>query len=331
MSNRGKIALVIAGGQISMKFNEQIQTLQPTLAPEEMLGWLPAELAKKIFVIDWSRQPSSHYTVRMTADLVQVLSKAVFDGADGVVVTCGTDTLEEMAYLADLYWAYPQPLIFTAAVYPPDDLGSDAKLNLDQAVCASLSRECWGMGVLVCVQEQLFAASEITGTACQRKDFFSSPGRGPLAQFIGGRVDILRRRKRATILEEGMTPSRDVELLTASLGGGDRMIEILSTDGRRELDGLVIAGFGNGNVPPSWIPHIKKLLKDAIPVVITTRCPEGHTRETPYSFEGSMTRLLEMGVLDGGHLRPAQARLKLAAGLGAGMRKDDLQRYLFDE
>jgi len=68
-----------------------------------------------------------------------------------------------------------------------------------------------------------------------------------------------------------------------------------------------------------------------VPVVITTRCPEGHTREIPYSFEGSMSRLLEMGVLEGGSLRPAQARLKLAAGLGAGLRRADLQQYLLEQ
>lgn len=331
MSSRGKIALVIAGGQIGMRFNEQMNSWQPVVTPEEMLQWLPEEMAAKTFVVDWSHQPSSHYSIRMTADLVQVLSKTVVDGADGIVVTCGTDTLEEMAYLADLYWAYPQPLIFTASVYPYDFPGSDALLNLTQALRASFSKECWGLGVLVCVQEQLFAASEISEIASQRRDAFAAPARGPIAQFIGDNVDILRQYKRSKVLEGSMTPARDVELLSVSLGGGERLLEILSSDEKRELDGLVIAGFGNGHVPPSWIPRIKKLLKDDVPVVITTRCPEGHTREFSFSFEGSMSRLMEMGVLEGGSLRPTQARLKLAAGLGAGLRRTDLQQYLLEK
>ncbi len=97
MSNRGKIALVLAGGQIGMKFNPQTNTCQPNVTADEMLSWVPVEISEKIFVVDWSRQPSSHYTIRMTADLIQVLSKTVIDGADGIVVACGTDTLEEMA------------------------------------------------------------------------------------------------------------------------------------------------------------------------------------------------------------------------------------------
>ena len=109
------------------------------------------------------------------------------------------------------------------------------------------------------------------------------------------------------------------------------MVEFLASDEKRELDGLVIAGFGSGNVPPSWIPHIKKLVKDDIPVVITSRCPQGHTRGMPYTFEGNMARLLEIGVFDGGGLRPLQARLRLAVALGAGLSRQELQAYLLEE
>ncbi len=331
MAARGKIALVIVGGQMGLKFNDQANSWQSSVTPEEMLGWLPAELADRIFVVDWSHQPSSHYSMRMIADLVQVLSKTVVDGADGVVVTCGTDTLEEISYMVDLYWAYPQPLVFTTSIYPTDYPGSDAKLNLLQAARASMSRECWGLGVLVCVQEQLFAASEITQAANQRRDSFDAPGKGAIAQFVGERVDVLRQPRRASVLEGSVTPARDVELLYASLGAGEKLLELLSSDQRGEIDGLVIAGMGDGHVPPSWIPRIKKFLRDEIPVVITTRCLEGHTLSAFCSFEGSASRLFEMGALDGGPLRPTQARLKLAVGLGAGLKKSDLQRYLVEE
>ena len=331
MSNRGKIALVLAGGQIAMQCNPQTNTCQPTVTAEDMLGWLPSEMVERIFVVDWSRQPSSHYTIRMTADLVQLLSKAVVEGAEGVVVACGSDALEEMAYLADLYWAFPQPIIFTAASLPCDSRGSDASINLYHSLLASTSRECWGMGVLVCLQDQLFSASEIAETHPQRKSSFSAPDRGPVGQFILDRIDILRQKHRPKVLEEKGSPAKGVELLYATLGAGDTVVEFLASDDKIELDGLVIAGFGSGNVPPSWIPHIKKLVKDEIPVIITTRCTEGHTGEMPYTFEGAMARLLELGVLNGGGLRPLQARLKLAVALGAGLSKGDIQLYLLEE
>ena len=330
MSNRGKIALVLAGGQIGMKFNPQTNTCQPNVTADEMLSWLPAEIAEKIFVVDWSRQPSSHYTIRMTADLIQVLSKTVSDGADGIVVTCGTDTLEEMAYLTDLCWAYPQPVIFTAGALPSDSRGADASINLYQSVLAAFSRECWGAGVLVCLQDQLFAASEITETACHRRNAFSAPDRGPVGQLILDRVEILRQYKRSQVLEEKSSPARNVELLFASLGGNDNYIEFLAADENSNLDGLVIAGFGSGNIPPSWIPHVKKLVKEDIPVVITSRCHQGHTRGMPYTFEGNMARLIEIGVLDGGGLRPVQARIKLSVAIGAGLSRQEIQSYLLE-
>lgn len=330
MSSRGKIALVAAGGQIGMKYNPQAGAWHPTLPAEEMLSWLPPDTGGKIFPVDWSHQPSSHYTIRMTSDLAQLLAKTIVDGGEGVIVTCGTDSLEEMAFLTDLLWAYPQPVIFTASLLPPDARGSDAQVNLYQAALSALSKQCWGLGVLVCLQDQLFAASEIEETANHRRCAFSAPDRGPLGHIIGGSVAILRQPRRSKILEGSFSPARDVEILYATLGGDDRILEILASDQKKGLDGIVIAGFGNGNVPPSWIPHIKRLVKDGITVLVTTRCPQGHTQPLQHAFEGSLSRLLEIGVLQGGNLRPLQARLKLAAGLGAGLRKTELQEYLLD-
>lgn len=329
MAQREKISLIVTGGQVGTQFNRESKSLQPTVTSQQMISWLPEDMAGWIVPMDWSHQPSSHYSMRMTFDLVQILGKTVIDGASGVVVSCGTDTMEEMAYLTDLYWSYPQPVVFTGSTMPSDYLGADAAANLYQAVLAAAAEETWGMGVLVCVQDQLFAASEVTETECQRKSAFSAPGRGPIGQFIADRVDILRQPLRSRTVS-GNPPARDVELLYAAMGGGDDLLEVVASDKRRKLEGLVIAGFGSGSVPPSWIPYIKKLVKDGIPIVITSRCHQGHTNSIGQSFEGSYVRLMEIGVLDGGHLRPTKARLKLAAGLGEGMNRESLQSYLLE-
>lgn len=329
MTRHGKTVLVVTGGQMGMGYNPETGSVQPIVTPEEMLSWLPPDMAVRISAMEWSHQPSSHYTMRMTFDLMQVFEKAVVDGASGVVVSCGTDTLEEMAYLTDLYWSYPQPVIFTGTSIPSSDLGGDAPANLYQAVLASVAEETWGMGVLVALQDQIFAASEVTETENQRKSSFAAPGRGPIGQFIGNRVDILRQPLRSRSVTDN-PPARDVELVYASLGGGDNLLETLSSDKRRKPEGIVIAAFGSGNVPPSWIPHIKKFIKDDVAVVIASRCHQGHTSSKGQTFEGSFPRLLELGALDGGHLRPVQARIKLAVGLGAELKGEPLQRYLLE-
>ena len=325
MPHRDKIAFVGTGGTISMTFSSKQNGYVPTLSAQDLVEMLPADLKSDLQVIDWSHQPSSHYTIRMTTDLVELLRKLVKDGASGIVVTCGTDSLEEMAYLTDLLWAYPQPVVFTGAMQPPGLQGSDAMANLSQAVKAASSECMWGMGVLACFQDQLFAASEVAKEVAHRRDAFSAPGRGPVADFVGGEIRIIRKPNRPPAIEGAIMPAKDVEIVWASLGGGDWILSCISKS--KSLEGLVLAGFGAGNIPPSWIQYLKPLIKNDTAVVITTRCRRGHTN-TLYGYEGSARRLLEMGVMDGGGLRPEQARLRLAVGLGANFSREDLQLYL---
>jgi L-asparaginase len=329
MPKRGKIALVVAGGQIGLK-TEEDSGHQPFLSGETMLSWLPEDMSQDVFLVDWSHQPSSHYSIRMTTDLIQILNKLIIEGVDGIVVSSGTDTLEEMAYLTDLFWAYPQPVIFTAATLPFDVPGTDAIINLTQAMYAASSQKCWGLGVLVCLQDQLFAASEITEETNHRRSAFVSPDRGPLGEIIGQDIQILRIHKRSKVLEGDHVPARNVELIYANLGGGELLIKLLSEAKDRDLDGLVIAGFGDGTISPSWIPFLRKIIRDGIPVVISSRCFMGRTRRF-FNFEGSLNKLLELGVYDGGNLRPLQARLKLSAGLGAGLKGSELQKFLYSQ
>lgn len=326
MPNRGKIALVVAGGEIGMRYSERKNGHAPVVTAEEMLSWLPEEFTENVQLIDWSHQASSHYTVRMTTDLMKILSKLIVDGIQGIVVTCGTDALEEMAYLASLTWAYPQPVIFTGATHPSDMIGTDGPVNLYQSFLAARAQSSWGMGVLVCFQDQLFAASEITQIANYRRDAFSAIDRGPVGEIINEEVLFRRTLKREKVFE-GIVPARNVELVYASLGGGERFMANLANETRETLDGLVIAAFGNGNVFPTWISHIRSLIKSNIPIVLTSKCPAGRTNSL-YGFEGSASRLFEMGVLNGGALSPAKARLKLAVGIGAGLSKKELKDYI---
>jgi len=329
-TKRDKIALVIAGGQIGMEFNDKQEGHSPVSKGDQIMKYLPEDLRDHIEVIDWSRQPSSHYSIRMTTDMIHILHNLVIEGYPGIVVVSGTDSIEEMSYLTDLLWAYPQPVIFTGAILPPDIAGSDAFLNIRQAVYAIRSQACWGLGVMVCFQDQLFAASEITQIANHRRAAFVAPDRGPVGEIIDDRVEIMRIYKRPKVLEGSFSPAKDVELLWVCLGAAPRVIKDLAETEDKALDGIVIAGFGNGNIPPSWTPHVKAVLKKSIPVLLTSRCMTGHVRKM-FAYEGSVNRLLESGVLDGGNLSPTHARLKLAVGIGAGLKGQALQDYILSK
>jgi len=325
MPRRGKIAFIGTGGTISMTWGERQQGYIPTLEARDLLEMLPESSRADVEVVDWSHQPSSHYTIRMTADLVDMMRKLVQDGAAGIVVSCGTDSLEEMAYLTDLLWAYPQPVVFTGSMQPPGAPSSDALANLERALQAASSEIMWGLGVTACLQDQIFAASEIAKEVSHRKEAFSAPERGPIGDFVGDDIRLIRKPERPSAIEGTVSPAKVIEIVWASLGGGDGVVSCIS--GIKNLDGLVLAGFGAGNIPPTWIQYLKPLLKAGKTVVLTSRCRKGHTSNV-YGFEGSARRLLELGVLDGKGLRPEQARLRLAVGLGAGLEGESLQKYL---
>ncbi len=327
MPKRERIALVIAGGQIGMQFSGKQNGNETNLSEEEIRKWIPEDLSVNLEIIDWSHQPSSHYTMRMTTDLIHILNDLVIDGISGIVVVSGTDSIEEMSYLTDLLWAYPQPVIFTGSILPPEMIGSDASINLIQAINVVQSQACWGLGVLVCFQDQLFAASEVTQINNHRRAAFTALDRGPIAEIIGEDVEILRAYKRGKVLEGDFSPARNVEMLWACLGSSDHLINSLASDHGDSIDGLVVAGFGNGNVPPNWTPHIKSLLKSKIPVLLTSRCMKGHVRRM-FKFEGSVSRLLDSGAINGGNLNPLHARLKLSVGIGAGLKDDNLAKYI---
>ena len=306
MPDLPKIGFIVAGGTIGMLYSERHGGHVPNLGAEEMLRWLPKDMTCEVVPYDWARQPSCHYTIGMTTDLVELLRKTINDGVQGIVVTCGTDLMEEMAYLTDLLWPYPQPVVYTGAMLPSDCPGSDSAINLSQAFLAAASERTWGQGVMVCFQDQLFAASEVRKVHSSRRDAFEAPGRGPVAEVLQNKIHLYRSPIRTATLGEYVTPAREIELVWAALGCGERLLGCLSKG--PDLDGLVLAGTGSGNVPPSWQPHIRSFLKREIPVVITSRCSQGRVGRM-YGYEGSAKRLIEMGVLDGGGLRPTQARL----------------------
>ena len=331
MPNRGKIALILAGGQIVHKCATD-DSEGVSLAEGELKAYFPGGFREKFYVVDWSHQPVNYYTLRMCGDLVNLAGSQVESGAVGVVITCGTQAMTEAAYFADLVWTYPQPLIFTSSVYSAETPGSETALHISQSVRAAESQGCWGQGVLVCVQDQIYAASEICQLSNYGRFGHSSFAYGPVGVFAGPSDELVffRPVRRGKIMDINTTPARNVEIIEASLGGGDVLLNAL-LDGRvSELDGLVLAAFGDGDVPPSWGPLLRKILRASTPVVLASRCPVGCVLPGP-GFEGSAKRLLEMGLISAGTLTPLQARIRLAVGLGAGLTGQELRAYMTDK
>ncbi|PTA44317.1 asparaginase [Micromonospora sp. RP3T] len=322
------VALFTLGGTIAMAGTDAGGVVT-RLTGADLTAAVPGLADIPLDVRDVEAVPSAALAYRQILDLVDAAAAAVDGGATGVVVTQGTDTLEETAFLADLVWARAAPLVFTGAMRNPTLAGPDGPANLLAAVRAAAAPAVRDLGVLVVMNDEIHAArfarkTHSTGTAT-----FASPDAGPLGHVIEGRVRVLTRPPRHAPLP---TVGRDrlaavrVALHTVTLDDDVALLDTLAA-GR---DGLVVAGFGVGHVPPAFAPALGALA-GRMPVVLTSRTGAGSVLRDTYGAVGSERDLRRRGLVDGGLLHPYKAkvllRLLLAAGADSGAIAEAFARH----
>jgi L-asparaginase len=243
--------------------------------------------------------------------LKQRVAKLLADPrVDGIVVTHGTDTLEETAFLLDLTLDGPKPVVFCGAMRTVSDPGWDGPANLMTAVRTAAHPHAGGRGVLIAVGEEVHAAAEATKRHTQALAAFRSTW-GPLAVLDRGTVVFHRPPFHAPPLAaKRLVPQVDLHLMAT--GVGPSLVRASLRAGAR---GLVLEATGCGNVPPAVLPGIREALASGVPVVMVSRCPEGRVSPA-YGYEGGGQRLREMGVIFGEDLPGPKARIKLMVALG---------------
>jgi L-asparaginase len=255
----------------------------------------------------------------------RVLSHLDRADVDGVVITHGTDTLEESAYLIARSSVTEKPIVFTGAMRAASDLGWDGPANLIAAVRTAASEEARGQGVLVVMGDRIFTGADVTKSHTHMLDAFESPGLGPLGVVDDGRV-VFRRETPATrtvVMAERL--AEPVDIVYTWTGADSRLIDAA----RREGLGLVVAALGRGNVPPEMVGGIERWIADGKPVVIASRAQRGRVGHT-YGYPGGGRRLLAAGAIFAGSRRPQQARIDLMLGLGAGLDDAGLRELFAD-
>ncbi len=324
MENRDKIVVLLAGGRIVQRQDGQ------ELTDEELYALLPDDVKSYVVFQKWSFQPVSNYTLRMCGELISMVNSYVHDeGARGVVVTCGIPLLAELSYFADLVWNLNPPLIFTGSIFNAGTPGSETGTRLRQSVRAALSGSCTGKGALICIQDAIYAPADVLRISNFNRAGLLAFPESPLGVFSqpSGNFISLRFPRHRYVQNMQKPLARNIPIITASLGDGDVILRALLDKRFEELDGLVISGLGDGDVPSSWVPMLRKLMKSDIPIVLTSRYPDGIVQATE-NYEGSASQLLEMGLLNGGMLSPYQARIKLAVGMSAGLEGASLSDYI---
>ena len=327
MTARRHVHVLFTGGAISMRVDPGTGAAMPALSGEEIVSKVPGlKKEARLTLEDYARLPGPQVTPHWMWRLKNRVAAVLADpGVDGVVLTHGTDTLEETAFLLDLTIDGLKPVVFCGAMRTVSEPGWDGPANLRAAVRTVVHPASAGRGVLVTVGEHIHAAAEATKWHTQSLDAFRSP-HGPLGVIDRGQVVYHRPPFRAAVLPAQRLVS-EVDLHTMAAGVDHALVRASLARGAR---GLVLEATGCGNVPPSVLPAVRAALAERIPVVLVSRCAEGRLAPA-YGYEGGGRMLKEMGLIFGQELPGPKARIKLMVALGVSADLADVRRMFEDD
>ncbi|MCU1760478.1 asparaginase [Pseudomonas sp. 14P_8.1_Bac3] len=318
------LAIAALGGTVSMQARNAGGGVIPTISGETLLASVP-ELSSlaRVKIETLGLLPSASLDFEF---LLSVLSWANFQikqGAAGVVILQGTDTLEETATFFDYLWDHPEPLILTGAMRSAAQPGADGPANLLDACRVAMADRSRGRGVQVVMNGQIHSANAVRKSDSLALQAFNSAIVGPAGLMVEDTVRYLRPPCPRKTLPLPLQTSQRIALLEASLSADNLLLENIIAMG---YDGLVIAGFGAGHVSGGWADAIEAVA-EKIPVVIATRTGSGSTARSSYGFIGSEMDLLGRGALMAGFLCPRKARILLWLLVGC-QRQDELALFL---
>ena len=241
----------------------------------------------------------------------------------GIVITHGTDTLEETAYFLDVALKDPRPVILTASQRDASESDSDGPRNLHNAMRIALDPRAVNRGVVIALNEKIHAARDVRKLHTSNIDAFHSGDIGALGSIDTG--EVIWHRKAEQTFKLGV-PQRlaKVGICKVYTGMSPNIIRALVQD---QTEGLVIEAFGRGNLPPQLVKEISDLVATGIPVVITSRCLFGRTASV-YGYPGGGADLERVGAWFAADLSTEKVRLFLSIALGQGVDKMELKNML---
>jgi L-asparaginase len=322
VTRRPRLRLLAVGGTISCVPQEGAEGVDAELTAADIVASVPglSDLAE-VDVADVATIPSPSMTLRDMRDLAGTIEQAFEDGCDGVVVTHGTDTIEETAYALSLMLPRTRPVALTGAMRNPSLPGSDGPANLLAAFLVA-SRSDVALGPVIVMNDEIHTARFATKVHATRVSAIGSPGTGPVGEIVEQRAHVWYQPVYDDYL--GLPPSVDgqpVELVRIAV---DPEHGLLRDAIARQPAGIVLEGTGGGHLPPPLLPSLDEAIAAGIPVVIATRCPGGRTLERTYGFPGSEVDLRRRGAIPAGLLSGQKARLRLVVGRALGIAPEQL-------
>lgn len=267
--------------------------------------------------------PSPHMTVEKMLQLQQRIKAAYSEPVDGIVITHGTDTLEETAYFLDITLPKKIPIVITGAMRSSNEIGSDGLYNFFNAIWIACSSNANKKGVLVAMNDEIHTARFVTKTHTTNVATFRNPTFGPIGMVIKEEVFFAQE----VLLQENcdiQSVQGNVYIVKAYAGMDASLLELLANE---NTHGIIIEALGAGNLPPDTLVAIKKLIALNIPIILVSRCANG-SAEAIYDYEGGGAELEKMGVIFIRGLNGQKARIRLIVGLNSGKSTHDLHVFL---
>jgi L-asparaginase len=310
------------GGTISSTQAKGGFGVAPSLTGEALVEDVPeiSEVAE-VSATSFRQVPGSELTLEDLIEISEEIEGRIDAGATGVVVTQGTDTIEETSFVLDLLVDRDAPVVVTGAMRNPTLPGAEGPANLLASVRVATGETARGLGAVVVLNDEIHAARFVQKTHTSNPATFRSPLAGPVGYVFEDNVRIVTRpvgRRHIDLAEQ--TQDRPVALYTVGLGDDGRLLE---HTGRLGYEGLVIEAFGVGHVH-SVVAEPLGCLAGGMPVVLASRTGSGEVHRETYGFTGSESDLLERGLISAGMLDGPKARLFLSLLLRSGASREEV-------
>ncbi|WP_031465775.1 asparaginase [Sciscionella sediminilitoris] len=314
------ITVVSLGGTIAMT-PSSTGGVTPGLGAADLVAAVPELTDFELTVRSLRSLPSASLGFADLAELHAVVEAELAAGAEGVVVTQGTDTLEETAFFLDLTVRADAPVVVTGAMRPPASPGADGPANLLGAVRLAASPSARGLGTLVLFSDEVHAARLVRKTHTASTGAFESPGFGPLGLLVEQEPRLLTTPGPRARFPIG-SRLEDVRVCVVPMALGEDGELLYGVDSR--FSGLVLAGVGAGHVPEQVVPVLAELA-GTMPVVLASRAGAGSMLTRTYGYPGSERDLIARGLIPSGFLDPYKARILLHLLLADGADRERLR------
>lgn len=309
-----KVVVLTTGGTIASTLNKHSgKFISGTISGEELISKCHFSEKLKIKVESVLQKASSHLTFEDLILLKEKIENYFLDKeVSGIVVTHGTDTLEETAYFLDLTIDDERPVVVTGSMRAPEEVGSDAYINLRHAVNAACSEDLRGVGTVVVFNERIFAARYIKKEHASNIQAFTAFGYGYLGIIDNDAVELFQKPRKQEKYHL-KTDIPEVDIIKCYLGADGKYLRAARENG---VKGIVLEGAGRGQIPPGMVAEIELAIESGMKIVITTSAEEGAVFPT-YDYKGSAYDLYKKGVMLGKDYDSKKARIKLAVALAS--------------